>query len=630
MKKRLIWIGAVLSLSLFAAAAWAFTHPDFAVAQLQEYALRKTGRTLVINGGAELEFFPRLSVRLNDVFLSNPPGMDGNFARASSARIPLQFADLLSRKLKVREITLVRPVFNFLIDAGGKGSWVADGKGAGGGLAKTTDDVRTKEPLFLLIESGSANFLDERNGQAFSLADATVKVTIGDDTELDVQGTAALNGQLARIETHVKSMRRVSQDGSPLDLTITSPALTVNFTGRLATAEKLNLAGAIDATSPDLRLLAKWLGSEISGTTGLKNFSLAGALDSKGVEFNLSKVSIALDGMVANGDVGLDLTRKIPRLSATLSTDLFTLDPYLAAKSAGTTGQGSANGGWDTSGLAFNGLRSVEGNLSLSAFQVRWSGAEFGPAEMSAILKEGKLQTAIQDASLYGGKASASITLDGTQDSPALQLALDAQAVKGEKFFEEFAGVNWLAGNTDLKVSLSVAGHNQQEMMSTLNGSFNIAVSDGEITGLNIVDMISKVGNALSDGWGEGLENLSSFDSATASFLIRDGVAQSTDVKVESSAFQISGGGEIDMLRRALDFKFDPALVTGGDQATGLPVQVVVKGPWNKPKIYPDVAGILDDPEAAYDTLRGLGVSGKTLKKIEKTGKKLLNNLFGN
>ena len=630
MKKRLIWIGAVLSLSLFAAAAWALTHPDFAVAQLQEYALRKTGRTLVINGGAELEFFPRLSVRLNDVFLSNPPGMDGNFARASSARIPLQFADLLSRKLKVREITLVRPVFNFLIDAGGKGSWVADGNGAGGGLAKTTDDVRTKEPLFLLIESGSANFLDERNGQAFSLADATVKVTIGDDTELDVQGTAALNGQLARIETHVKSMRRVSQDGSPLDLTITSPALTVNFTGRLATAEKLNLAGAIDATSPDLRLLAKWLGSEISGTTGLKNFSLAGALDSKGVEFNLSKASIALDGMVANGDVGLDLTRKIPRLSATLSTDLFTLDPYLAAKSAGTTGQGSANGGWDTSGLAFNGLRSVEGNLSLSAFQVRWSGAEFGPAEMSAILKEGKLQTAIQDASLYGGKASASITLDGTQDSPALQLALDAQAVKGEKFFEEFAGVNWLAGNTDLKVSLSVAGHNQQEMMSTLNGSFNIAVSDGEITGLNIVDMISKVGNALSDGWGEGLENLSSFDSATASFLIRDGLAQSTDVKVESSAFQVSGGGEIDMLRRALDFKFDPALVTGGDQATSFPVQVVVKGPWNKPKIYPDVAGILDDPEAAYDTLRGLGVSGKTLKKIEKTGKKLLNNLFGN
>ena len=54
MKKRLIWIGAVLSLSLFAAATWAFTHPSFAVAQLQDYVARKTGRTLLVSGGAEL------------------------------------------------------------------------------------------------------------------------------------------------------------------------------------------------------------------------------------------------------------------------------------------------------------------------------------------------------------------------------------------------------------------------------------------------------------------------------------------------------------------------------------------------------------------------------------------------
>ena len=96
------------------------------------------------------------------------------------------------------------------------------------------------------------------------------------------------------------------------------------------------------------------------------------------------------------------------------------------------------------------------------------------------------------------------------------------------------------------------------------------------------------------------------------------------------SAFQISGTGEIDMLRRALDFKFDPELITGGSETTKLPVQVAVRGPWNAPKIYPDVEGILDDPEAAYDALRSLGLSGKTFKEIGKSGKKLLNNLFGN
>ena len=43
-----------------------------------------------------------------------------------------------------------------------------------------------KEPLTLLVENGSASFLDERNGQAFSLEDASANITIGDDGELDV------------------------------------------------------------------------------------------------------------------------------------------------------------------------------------------------------------------------------------------------------------------------------------------------------------------------------------------------------------------------------------------------------------------------------------------------------------
>ena len=72
MKKRLVWIGAVLSLGLFAAATWSVTHPGFAIAELQDYVTRKTGRTLVVNGDARLEFFPRLGVRLDNVFLSNP------------------------------------------------------------------------------------------------------------------------------------------------------------------------------------------------------------------------------------------------------------------------------------------------------------------------------------------------------------------------------------------------------------------------------------------------------------------------------------------------------------------------------------------------------------------------------
>jgi AsmA protein len=627
MKKRLVWIGVAVFLGLFATGAWAFIQPGFAIVELQDYVMRKTGRKLLVNGGAKMEFLPRLGMRLDDVFLSNPEGMDGNFARAASAHLPLQLSDLIGRKLKIKEITLVQPVFNFLIDREGRGNWVTGEKS---GQNKPDSDATSREPLKLLMESGSASFLDERSGQAFSLDHASAKITIGEDGELEVQGTAALNKQIATIEAQVKSLRRVGEDGSPFDLTITAPALTANFTGRLATPEGLSLAGAIDATSPDLRQFSKWLGSEIVGNAGLKNFSLAGALDSKRAVFNLANASVALDGMVASGDVTLDLTKKTPNVSANLSTDVFSLNPYLPSKKDSTPSAGKEDTGWDLSPLAFDRLKGINGNLKLSVFQVKWNDAEFGPAELSGTLKDGKLETTIQDATLYGGKATGKITLDGTQEAPVLQLVLDAERIKGETFLSEFAEVEWLAGTTGLKASLTASGHNQREMMSTLAGAFSIDVSDGEITGVNIVDMISTVSRALSDGWGEGPENLTSFDRAQATFQIGDGIAKTTDVKVSGPAFEVTGSGEIDMLRRALDFKFDPKLITGGNDTTGLPVPVAVKGPWQAPTIYPDVEGIFDDPEAAYDALRDLGVSEKTFKEIGKTGKKLLEDLFGN
>jgi uncharacterized protein involved in outer membrane biogenesis len=128
MKKRLVWIGVALFLGLFAAGTWVFIQPGFAVAEVQDYVSRKTGRTLLVNGGARLEFLPQLSVRLDDVFLSNPQGMDGNFARAASARLPLDLNDLIRRKFKIRDVALVQPVFNVLIDREGRGNWVTGGK----------------------------------------------------------------------------------------------------------------------------------------------------------------------------------------------------------------------------------------------------------------------------------------------------------------------------------------------------------------------------------------------------------------------------------------------------------------------------------------------------------------------
>jgi AsmA protein len=64
---------------------------------------------------------------------------------------------------------------------------------------------------------------------------------------------------------------------------------------------------------------------------------------------------------------------------------------------------------------------------------------------------------------------------------------------------------------------------------------------------------------------------------------------------------------------KTLAFRVEPKLVltTEGQGSAanpvGLGIPVAIEGPWAEPRIYPDVAGILDNPDAAYAKLRELG-----------------------
>jgi AsmA protein len=70
---------------------------------------------------------------------------------------------------------------------------------------------------------------------------------------------------------------------------------------------------------------------------------------------------------------------------------------------------------------------------------------------------------------------------------------------------------------------------------------------------------------------------------------------------------------------QTLDFRVDPKLVLtlqgqgqGQGQGTkddpaGLGVPVVIRGSWSDPEIYPDISGILENPQAAFDQLRKMG-----------------------
>ena len=72
----------------------------------------------------------------------------------------------------------------------------------------------------------------------------------------------------------------------------------------------------------------------------------------------------------------------------------------------------------------------------------------------------------------------------------------------------------------------------------------------------------------------------------------------------------MAGTGTADLAGKTLQFRVEPKLVLslegqgGAADPVGIGVPVVVQGPWGAPRIYPEVAGILENPEAAYAKLR--------------------------
>jgi AsmA protein len=84
------------------------------------------------------------------------------------------------------------------------------------------------------------------------------------------------------------------------------------------------------------------------------------------------------------------------------------------------------------------------------------------------------------------------------------------------------------------------------------------------------------------------------------------------DLVIVGPLFRVGGAGRVDIPNRTLAYRVDPKIVASlkgqdgsGDLESFVPVRV--EGPWARPRIYPEIEGILQDPKGALDQLRKLG-----------------------
>lgn len=527
-----------------------------------------------------LDMSDGIAVRFDGVTLAGASGDDGALLKASSFRLPIGLGGLLGHRASFSGGELQDATLNFTIDEMGHANWPQLSPGAGR----------------VLFDNATLAFSDARTGQRFQLSRISGAVDVSEAGETSASGTAIANGALLKIDAFVKDMARLTSGGSPAEFTLAGPAFNLSFTGRVATVGALSLAGTAAISGPDARQALAWTGASLPGDQGFKAFSMSGGLDASGRVFALRNADLRLDAVVAKGDIGIDYRGTVPKLTAALKTSPLRLDGYMPA----LTFEGQE---WSAAPVGFEGLRGLDASLHLEVAGLSSGRLDLGGAVIEANLAKGRLDGSVSAATLPDCK----FTLDGSGGVQGMAIGL--RSVDPIGLLGAVAHVDWLSGAGTLTASLQATGASLQEMVSTLAGDAQFQLSDGALHHLDVAKVLAAVSRDVLQGWPGAEEDHSAFTGLSGTLHFADGIGALKAFKLDGPAVTMTATGSIDLLRRAIDLRADPRLFTGsGSDTVGLPVAVVVRGSWDKPKVYPDIANILSNPGAAYADLKGLGM----------------------
>ena len=585
------------------ALAWLLA-PALSESAIKQAVARETGLTVVFAGRPRLSLWPDLAVELRNVELSNPPEMfEGRFAAADTVRLKIAATSLWGAAPEVTEVALLRPRFNLMVDGEGRSNFAFEREG------NDAAEPASPEPPIVIID-GSVKYLNERTASAFEVS--SVEGTLarsGLTGPIELDGSFNWNDQRLKIAFHAGSVARLTGQGSPADFTIAGPYGSATFSGRAGLRDGFELAGTLQFEAEPLADLLSWAGlATVIGS--LPALSASGSVDLSRGAFALRQSELAFGRMTAKGDVAFSFAGPRPHLKADLDIDRIELDGLAGDKA------GEPDAGWSEAPVELAFLKLMDAELSLRVAEIAHGKLVAGPSLIEAGLSNGALDVSLTDGKLYGGSAGGRLRLDGSGPVAALEARLEASGVDGGKLSAGLSGLQRVSGLADIDLELSATGASPQELVARLKGEAHLRLRDGTLMALDVAAMLGHVATGVAEGWQAAGTGETPYSSLEAKFAVEDGIAETRDLMLHGPVARVAGTGSIDLLRRRLDLKVRPQILAADGEAAAreLPVAIVIDGSWSAPRLYPDVDGILENPELAYQALR---------KRIEANAAKL-------
>jgi AsmA protein len=530
----------------------------FLTSTMQERVERATGYRLTTAGTTKISLWPTLNVSVSDVTLQDPKDRDGgNRVTIGNLQADMALSSLWSGHTRIRELIITKPVLYVPLLRERLRATAPASKPA----ANDTDSVTIDR---ITIANGAVAFSNPQDRVETRIDGIAGLATIDADRNITFDGIARSGDHpLKFVIKAVAPSGPVERQNIPVEVNFEAPGL---LNGPLTVKSEVRLNGELIMING----LAGMLGD--GAFTGWASVDVS------------SKPLVKLD---------LDFQR----LDIPVSKD-----PSTAARQ-----------GWSETPIDLTALNYVDAQARVSAAQIDFGQAHFAPAAIEAALAGGVLKASVANLGTYEGLASGEVIVDATTGSPTYAMHCDLVGVRALPLLSGLAEFDKIDGKMQAKIAARSGGGSQRAIMSNLSGTAFVIFQDGQIRGLNVAQMIRQLTASTLSGWQEQREQTTDLTQLSASFRMDRGQAVTTDLNLVGPLVKVTGAGTVDLPSKQIGFRVEPQLVMtaeGQGRATdpvGFGIPVMISGPWSAPRIYPDMAGVLDNPDAAYAKLREMG-----------------------
>ena len=475
----------------------------------------KSGYNITIPGDIELAIFPQLNLEIGKINIRNKKGGKYLSSDTHDLRLKIKLLSLFSGEPKIGSIT----------------------------AALSSLQVDISQPAIQLknIELSSSGFKPDQITRIASNLD----YLLPNNTLLPISLKTNL--------TYRNNDKSVLFDDVKLSLAM------LKLKGKVVATpikEQYKLNGSFAINPFSLREMVSQLGASLpamKNSNSLGEFSISSKFSYSARELKLDKLKTILDETNLTGNMSVKLSNNKPVQFELLANEINLDDYRLIENKDSSRGENTQKdkAKKDVNPFAILAL-NLNGNIRLQKLQ-------FNNLKLNDILlnfnTHNKTITLSPSAKLYGGRYAGDLSL--TQNNKALNISgkQKLEDVNIEPLLIDYMGEAMVSGKTSLNLNFNSEGNTAETLLNNMLAKGDVKLADSQLKSIKLARAILKDSKlkALIKKQSDKKE-VTVFDSITASFTIKNGIANNNDFLALSKRARITGAGDINLLSQTLKY----------------------------------------------------------------------------